>query len=239
MGNRHLSLQTALIFKGSRVKKTVIFFLISVATTATYAETRYITDRLEVTMRSGESNQYKILRMLGSGTALELLQTNSESGYSQVRTAEGAQGWVITRYLERQSSARVRLATAEKQLSRIKSENQKLSEKLSQFTQENRQLRTASSKLNTENEKQSQEVTRIRAISANALVLNNENSALRKQSRQLERSHQALQLENDSLKDRSDRDWFIVGGGVILLGMVIGLIIPKIRWRKKSEWSSL
>ena len=221
------------------MKKTIILFLICAASTAAHAETRYITDRLEVTMRSGESNQHKILRMLGSGTALELLQSNPDSGYSQVRMADGSQGWVITRYLEQQRSARERLASAEQQLARIKAENSALSDKLSQFTKENSELKSTTNKLSTANEKQSKEFTRVKNISSNALALDSENATLREQSRQLERSHQALQLENDSLKDRSDRDWFIVGAGVILLGMILGLIIPKIRWRKKSDWSSL
>ena len=222
------------------MKKIVIFLLITVASSAAYAEsTRYITDRLEITMRSGESNQHKILRMLGSGTKLELIQTNTDSGYSQVRTSDGTQGWVITRYLEQQRSARERLAANEKQLARIKSENEVLNEKLAQLTSQNNALTSKTNKLSADNEKQSKEFARVRSISSNALTLDSENTMLREQTRQLERAHQALQLENDSLKDRSDRDWFIVGSGVILLGMMIGLIIPKIRWRKKSDWSSL
>jgi SH3 domain protein len=31
----------------------------------------------------------------------------------------------------------------------------------------------------------------------------------------------------------------MVGAGVIILGMIIGLIIPRIRWRKKSSWDTL
>ncbi|MCF6323601.1 MAG: TIGR04211 family SH3 domain-containing protein [Gammaproteobacteria bacterium] len=221
------------------MKKIVIFLLISVATTAAYAETRYITDRLEITMRSGESNQHKILRMLSSGTQLELIQTNTDSGYSQVRLKNGSQGWVITRYLEQQRSARERLAANEKQLARIKSENRVLNDKFSELTRKHSALNNKTNKLSADNEKQSKEFARVRSISSNALTLDSENTSLREQTRQLERAHQALQLENGSLKDRSDRDWFIVGSGVILLGMMIGLIIPKIRWRKKSDWSSL
>jgi len=221
------------------VKKIIIFLLISISSTALYAETRYITDSLEITIRSGESNQHKILRMLKSGTALELLHTNPDSGYSQVRTSDGTEGWVITRYLEQQPSAQERLTTSEKQLARIKSENKTLNDKLTKLTRQHNILSSKTKKLSADNEKQSKEFARVRSISSNALTLDSENTSLREQTRQLERAHQALQLENDSLKDRSDRDWFIVGSGVILLGMMIGLIIPKIRWRKKSDWSSL
>ena len=54
----------------------------------------------------------------------------------------------------------------------------------------------------------------------------------------LERSLQTLQQENENLKDRTARDWFMVGAGVVLLGIIVGLIIPRIRWRKKSSWDT-
>jgi SH3 domain protein len=54
----------------------------------------------------------------------------------------------------------------------------------------------------------------------------------------LERQLQTVQQENETLKDRTARDWFMVGAAVILLGIIVGLIIPKIRFRKKSSWDT-
>ncbi len=54
----------------------------------------------------------------------------------------------------------------------------------------------------------------------------------------LERQLQTLQQENEGLRDRTARDWFMVGAGVVLLGIIVGLIIPRIRWRKKSSWDT-
>ena len=54
----------------------------------------------------------------------------------------------------------------------------------------------------------------------------------------LERQLQTLQQENEGLKDRTARDWFMVGAAVVLLGIIVGLIIPRIRWRKKSSWDT-
>ena len=50
---------------------------------------------------------------------------------------------------------------------------------------------------------------------------------------------ESTELKKAGLKDRTARDWFMVGAGVVILGMIIGLIIPRIRWRKKSSWDSL
>ena len=63
-----------------------------------------------------------------------------------------------------------------------------------------------------------------------------EGSSWMKVMRSLEKELQLIQQENQSLKDRSQREWFIAGAGVLLGGMLLGLIIPKLRWRKKSGW---
>ncbi|HWQ94970.1 MAG TPA: SH3 domain-containing protein [Gammaproteobacteria bacterium] len=43
-----------------------------------------------------------------------------------------------------------------------------------------------------------------------------------------------LRDTNEGLKVHRDQQWFLAGAGTLLAGMVIGLIIPKIRWRRKS-----
>ena len=70
-------------------------FLLSVA----HAESVWVSDQFEIMLRTGPSNSNAIQRMLGSGTKLETLETDAETGYSRVRTAAGTEGWVLTRYL--------------------------------------------------------------------------------------------------------------------------------------------
>ena len=43
------------------------------------AETRYVSDELQITLRSGQSTQHQILRMIPSGTPLEVLETNEDT----------------------------------------------------------------------------------------------------------------------------------------------------------------
>ena len=73
---------------------------------------------------------------------------------------------------------------------------------------------------------------------ASALAIDSENKDLKSRLVSLERQLQTVQQENESLKDRTARDWFMVGAAVVLLGIIIGLIIPKIRFRKKSSWDT-
>ena len=76
-----------------------LFLILFILCGQTYAETRYVSDRLEVTMRSGKSTGYGIVRMLRSGTAVEILERDKKSGYSHVRTKSGKKGWVLSRFL--------------------------------------------------------------------------------------------------------------------------------------------
>ncbi len=203
------------------------------------AEKRYVTDQLEVTLRTGHSNQHKIIRMLPSGTPLEVLEEDPESGYTRVRVSPDIEGWVITRYLDRQPSGRQRAAALGRQVEKLKAELGKLKKTQGNLLSSRDSTSKKNALLQQENERLQADLTKIRRTSANALALDDENRRLKKRLAELTQEHELALQSNQSLKDRSARDWFLVGAGVILLGMIIGLIIPKIRWRRKSSWGSL
>ncbi len=221
--------------------KVTSLFLVLVATVSglAQAETRYVSDRLEIQMRTGKGTQFKILRMLPSGTALEVLEVDQQNGYSRVRSAGGVEGWVLNRYLMKGKAARDRLAEAEKELARLELENRKLSASVGELKNAKGSVDQERGALSKENRKLSQELEAIRRTASSALAIDAENKDLKSKIVAYERQAQTLKQENEGLKDRTARDWFMVGAGVIILGMIIGLIIPRIRWRKKSSWDTL
>ncbi len=208
-------------------------------TGAALAETQYVSDRLEIQMRTGKGTQFRILRMLPSGTALEVLEVDQENGYSRVRAPGGVEGWVLNRYLMKGQAARDRLADAEKQLAQLELENRKLKTSFSELKEEKGSTDQERNELDKENRKITQELEEIRRTASSALAIDSENKDLKSKIVAYERQLQTLQQENEGLKNRTARDWFMVGAGVVILGMIIGLIIPRIRWRKKSSWDTL
>lgn len=215
----------------------ILSLLAAIAGAVHAAPVRYVTDQLEITLRSGESTQHQILRMVPSGTPLEVLEQSEESGYTRVKTPDGTEGWVISRYLDKVPSGRARLAESRKELENMRERLDRLQEENGELRNRNAELSGELDKLGTANSRLEQEVTRVRRASASALALDDENRSLKTRLKRLERDYQILQQENEALKDHTARDWFIVGAGVVLLGIAIGLVIPKIRWRKKSDWS--
>lgn len=226
------------IKKPEPISRYLLTLLFCFAGNASYAETRYVSDQLSIVMRTGKGNEFRIKRSLTSGTPLEVLETTSD-GYSLVTTRKGTEGWVISRYLMKQPAARTRLNAVEQQLARLEKENSELKKSLSDIRQKKGGIDKERSNLNQLNIQLSKELEDLKRTAGNAVNLDQENKQLQTNMVSYERQIQTLQQENEGLRDRTGRDWFMVGAGVIILGIIIGLIIPRIRWRKRSSWDTL
>jgi SH3 domain protein len=221
------------------VKNVIIPIFLSLLVCGTaLAETRYVSDNLEITMRSGKGTSYGIIRMLRSGTPVEVLEEDKDAGYTQVRVKGGKEGWVLSRFLMKGRAARDRLATAEKSLAELELENRKMETSMTALTGEKAALVKQLESLEGQTRNVSQELSEIKRTASSALAIDSENKELKGRVVSLERQLQILQQENEGLRDRTARDWFMVGAGVVLLGIIVGLIIPRIRWRKKSSWDT-
>lgn len=221
------------------MKQALIILSLLVALTGNaLAETLYVSDRLEITMRSGKSTSHGIIRMLRSGTAVEILETDKKSGYSRIKTRSGKEGWVLTRFLMNGQAARDRLAAAEKRLAELELENRKMNTTMAALREEKSSIENERKNLDSEHRDVSQELAEIKRTASSALAIDSENKELKSRMVAVERNLQTVQQENESLKNRTARDWFMVGAAVVLLGIIVGLIIPRIRWRKKSSWDT-
>lgn len=215
----------------------LVLILLSMTALAQAQQTRYVTDDFRAALRTGDSNQHRIIGFVPSGTRVEVLEENRDSGFARVRTAQGSEGWILSQELSGTPIARDRLANAEQELNRQRATVAQLREQNKTLGDEKAALQKQVAELTSANENIDREVTQIRRVSANALALDEENNGLRNQLSRLESEYQLLRHENQVLQDRTARDWFIVGAGVVLLGVLIGLIIPKIRWQRKSPWN--
>ena len=199
---------------------------------------QYISDRLELPLRSGQSLQHRILRMLPSGTSLEVLRTSKDTGYSQVRTQNGTVGWVPTRFLMQTPSARKRLTAAEQKIAKLEIENARLKERgIAIGSKAGAQARRLA-KLDQDKQTLTAGIERIRRVARSALALDRENKDLKTQTLAQGRELQALHQENEMLKDRGKRDWFLAGAGVLFTGLLLGLILPRLRLRRRGSWDS-
>ncbi|MCU7795970.1 MAG: TIGR04211 family SH3 domain-containing protein [Candidatus Thiodiazotropha sp. (ex Semelilucina semeliformis)] len=203
------------------------------------AETRYVTDIFKITMRSGESTSHKIMRMLDSGSTVNVISTNPANGYSKVRIG-AAEGYVLTRQLMNQPSARTQLDSMRKEIEALKAAPGELRTNLANLQKDHRKLKQAHKSLLEIKNKQEQELQSIQRTASNAIRISNERNELRKQVADLTREVEDFKQENRDLSNEATRDWFLIGAGVIIAGILIGLILPHLRFqRRRNSWGSL
>lgn len=200
------------------------------------AEDVWVSDQFEVMLRTGPSTSNAIERVLGSGTALEVLEVDAEAGYSRVRTNAGTEGWVLTRYLMSEPSAREQLARLTGQLTDAAESGSSLSQQLDAVRGE---YNTASNRIAVlEREKQSleRELAEIKSTAANVLTIDKQNKDLRDKLATTQIEVSTLEQQNRELTAQSTRYWFMTGALVLVVGIILGLWLPRIRWQKRSRY---
>jgi len=202
-----------------------------------YAASKYVSDHLVITMRSGQGNQFEIIKTLISGTKLEILE-ETDTGYTMVRIEDGTEGWIRTQYVADEPIAADRLSSAQARLAKTKEKNKLLRTELDALKKAKGKLDSQHAKLQSDHTNASQELTHLNEVAARPKQLEAENIELRKDFEQITDELVLVKQENQVLKDRSERHWFITGAGVLIIGMIIGLVVPKFSFRKKDGWGS-
>ena len=199
--------------------------------------TRYVSDELEITMRNGQGLDFGIRKMLKSGTELAVLE-NDPSGYSKVRTNDGVEGWVLSRYLVNNPSARDQLAEKEQRIANLELEITGYKEEIEQLSSQTSEADNQNMSLKETAQRLSKELDDLRRTASNAVALENENRQLKERLQQIDHEIQSIVIENNTLKDNDAKNWFLIGAAVLFGGMIIGLILPSLRMRKKSSWGN-
>lgn len=224
---------------GGPVKILILIPLFFVAVNIQAANKAYVTDKIEVMVRSGMATRYKIINQLESGAAITLLESDPASGYSKVRMGNGKIGYILSRYLTSTPIARLQLKSANQTLAKLKTENKSLKQTLEKLTQTSSQSQSENKKLTSHSENLTREINNIRQTSANALQIQRQRDQLQERVINLERELQKLKRDKQALEDSTSQDWFMIGAGVLLAGIVLGLIVPKISWRRKTtSWDT-
>ncbi|GHW75325.1 hypothetical protein VCSRO199_0037 [Vibrio cholerae] len=197
------------------MKKLICMVLFSMLAAPTFAQDRYIADKLFTYMHSGPSNQYRILGSIDAGEKVKLIEVNKESGYSHIADERGRTGWVESRFITREVSNTLRLPALEKELEEVK--------KL-----------LANARQNADSEK---------AGLAESLELRNQQIAdlernyadISKQLTDSQSEIRELRAKLDTQKEDLLLKYFTYGGGVAGIGLLLGLVLPYIIPRRKRH----
>ncbi len=202
------------------------------------AETLYVSDELKIAMRSGATSGHRIVKFIPSGTRLKVLGESDDGKFKQVEIEGGKQGWVEVANLSSSTSARSRLPGLNRKIGSL---NDRLKDSQAEVRELKQQLSAAEnrgSKLDAFGKQKTDELEALRERVARPLQLAQQKEQLQDELKRVQGRLDMALAENADLRDSSIKEWFMIGGGVSLLSLFAGLIIPSIRWRKKDSWSN-
>ncbi|CAH0223009.1 TIGR04211 family SH3 domain-containing protein [Erwinia aphidicola] len=188
----------------------------SVATSVHAEEKRYISDELSTWVRSGPGNDYRLIGTLNAGEEVTLLQSNDNSKYGQIRDSQGRTTWIPLAQLSEQPSLRSRVPQLEQQV-------KDLTAKLANID-------------GSWNERTAEMQKKVAGSDGAINSLKEENQQLKNQLVVAKKKVDAANVQLDDKQRTIIMQWFMYGGGVAGVGLLLGLLLPHmIPRRKKSD----
>jgi SH3 domain protein len=199
-------------------------------------KTVYVIDEFLVPLRETPCSRCTIVhRGIKTGSKMRLLEV--VDGWGHVITARGIEGWMESQYLIDEPIARIKLNQQQKELAALKKRNSNLDKDFQELRAESKALRAQLDSSLGDTETVASELAEIRAISADAITLNQQNEQLVKNNHMLQRENDALKANVDDLQKDKRNESFLYGGLTVFLGAILVILIPKLRGRKRfSEW---
>ena len=206
-----------------------IFFLL-ISTTG-YAETRYISGIIQITLRTGPGIDHRVIAMVKSGQEVEIIDAGEE--WTQIKLLDGKAGWVLTRFLTEKQPRSIILEQAEQK-------NKNLTLEVTKLFEENAKLKEGKKQIQSE---LSHSKKMLNEVSRSYEILKKESSEFLEIKTKYKRSasdldeqiKKANRIEGElkRLQLHKNIKWFLSGAGVLLFGFLVGLSAK--RQRRKSS----
>lgn len=206
------------------------FFLIF--SSSAQAETKYVVEHTQVTVRTGASLNHKIISMLESGQKVQVLESGRE--WSLVKLENGREGWMLSRFLTNSEPRSLVLERLQKQYDELTDQVKVLSGENIILKEENQILKTELSTHKEALEQITMEYEELKKNSSEYLELKEREQEAVSKLQEVTSKAQTMESEISRLRNRQNIQWFLVGSGVLFIGFLAGSIS-----RRKRRQSSL
>lgn len=195
-----------------------------------WAKTMYITDRIEVGVRSGTGIEQRIIGMVKTGDPVEWLE--GDKNWSKIRLADKTVGWIASRFLVDQvKPSGMGNPNLQEEIKGLKDKNQNLAKEKDLLSQEKGKLVEEVKKLTQtlQAEKEKPPSPELTGLKTKNEELSKEVSLYKKQLADL------TQQSKNQPKDERVK-WFFAGSLVLCMGIFLGWIFSRGRRKPKRYY---
>ncbi len=173
----------------------------------------YITENLNTFMRKGAGDQYKIAGTIQAGEPVTVLDRKDR--FTLVRDSRNREGWVLSSEISQTASPKHLIPQLQQQV-------QDLTTRLGRIDSDWQQRTTEMQRRTADSEKQTSDLLA-------------ENAQLKREVEVLKNKNRSLETIQDSEKRTIAIQYFIYGGSVLVVGLILGLVLPFILPRRKHR----
>lgn len=181
--------------------------------------TRYIGASGPAELRTGLTKKDKTIKTLEPGTPIKILKLNPKLGYARVQLASGESGWIASRSMTTEAPV------------------MKPNEASEQATAAEAPAKTPQ-ELQSELKRLETELIAVRQASANVLRIQAERDQLQESVIAQRKELESALRDKNALTDDQKQAWFLIGGGVLFAGILLGVLLPRLSVRRRSQWNS-
>ena len=192
----------------------LVFCLVTAPSMGAEPQTRWIAAGEPIELMSGLSARDKSLTSLTPGTPFKVLKVNQRIGYARIVLDSGEIGWI--------PSKAISAAPLPPGLPLIADQQPPKSPE---------QLHEEVSRLQTE-------LIAVRQAASDLLRIQTERDQLQSSVIALKRELESTTREKNALNEDQKQSWFMIGGGVLVTGIILGVLLPRLRVRRRNHWGS-
>ena len=222
-----------------KIEFIIAVFVIFFSTAQAIAADRlYVSDTFTITIRTGPSTENKIIRMLSSGQALDVLEQQEKWSHVKVTLNNDSEldGWVLNQYL-------MERIPYEMQAKNLLSENRKLKENLETLSKDQISTEKDKKEVSSQYNQTLSELTSLknayeslRNASSEYLSLKAEYDENLSKLNSIEKKLNEVEMENASIQKSQNYLWFGTGALVLLFGLIIGSILGRQSRKRTSSY---
>lgn len=176
----------------------------------------YITENLSTYIRKGAGDQFKISGSIQAGEKITVLDRKER--FVLIRDSRNREGWVLASEVSQTASPKELIPQLQQQV-------QDLNGRLAKIDSDWQQRTVEIQRRSNESQKQTSDLLA-------------ENAQLKREMEILKNKNRSLETMQDSEKRTIAIQYFIYGGSVLVVGLILGLILPYLApRRKRGGWS--
>ena len=202
-----------------------------------YAETMYITDKIEASVRSGQglAAGSKVLGVVRTGEKVEVLATEGE--YARIVQANGTEGWLHTRYLTAAPPRTAQVDSLAAEVNQLKEKNKAVQDEAVKLKEEKTGLETMLDQKVVKIKEAEVALENLKTGCTDFIRLRGDIEKAQQELRSNQEIIAQMTKENEELAQNTRLMWFIFGAVAVLCGFIIGMWLQSLRNRRKPRIS--